>query len=113
MLSVFLHRKVFGFVLGVAGAKPPAAGSLGASTSRGGCFGAPTPGPAFEHLSVMQKPVEHGTHRGGIAEQFAPVLDRTIGSQQGAGAFVTAHYDFQQILGGSEWQFAHAEVVND
>jgi hypothetical protein len=33
-------------------------------------------------MAVMQQAVEHGTDGGDIAEQFAPVLDGTIGSEQ-------------------------------
>jgi hypothetical protein len=31
-------------------------------------------------MAVMQQAVEHGANRGDIAEQFAPVLDRSIRS---------------------------------
>ena len=51
-----------------------------------------------------------GSH---IAEQLAPVFHRPIRSQQRAESFVAAHHDFQQILGGSMRQLAHAEVVED
>jgi hypothetical protein len=61
----------------------------------------------------MQQAIKHGTDRGDIAEQFAPVLDGAIGSEQRAEAFVAAHDDFQQILGGGVREFAHAEVVDD
>src|SRR5438034_8519876 len=58
-----------------------------------GCsgFGAPTPRTALEHVAVMQQAIEHGADCGDIAEQLAPVLDGTIGSQQSAEAFVAAH----------------------
>jgi len=68
---------------------------------------------ALEHVTVMQQPVEHRTNCGNIAEQLAPVLHGTIGCQQRAKAFIAAHDDFQQILGGGVWEFAHAEVVDD
>jgi hypothetical protein len=29
-------------------------------------------------VTVVQKPVEHGADRGGIAQQFSPVLDGTV-----------------------------------
>ncbi len=29
----------------------------------------------------MQQAIEHGAHRGRIAQEFAPVFDRTIGGQ--------------------------------
>ena len=44
---------------------------------------------------------------------FAPVLHRSIRGQQRAGAFVAAHDDLQQILGGGVGQLAHAEVIDD
>ncbi len=51
-------------------------------------------------MTMMQQAVEHGADGGGITEQAAPVFYRAIGSQQGAAAFVAAHDDFQQVLGG-------------
>ena len=76
-------------------------------------LGAPTPRPALEHVAVMQQAIEHGADGGNIAEHFAPVVNRAIGSQQCTAAFVAAHDDFQQILGGGMWQLAHAEVIQD
>jgi hypothetical protein len=61
----------------------------------------------------MQQAVEHRADRGGVAQQFAPILDRTIGRQQRAGALVAAHDDLQQIFGRGERQFAHPEIVDD
>ena len=61
----------------------------------------------------MQQAVKHGADGGDIAQKFAPVLHRTIGGEQRAEAFVTAHDDFQQILGGGMREFAHTEVVDD
>ena len=45
---------------------------------------------------------------GRIAQQFSPVFDRSIGSHQSAGAFITTHDDLQQFLGCSLRQLAHA-----
>jgi hypothetical protein len=42
---------------------------------------------------VVQQAVEHGADGGHIAQQFSPVFDRTIRSQQRAGAFVAPHDD--------------------
>jgi len=64
------------------------------SGARGG-FGAPTARAALEQVSVVEQAVEHGADGGGIAEQFAPVLDRAVRSQQRAGPFVAAHDDLQ------------------
>ena len=81
---------------------------------RCGCgLGAPTARAALEHMAVMQQAIEHGADGGDIAEQLAPVLDRTVGGEQRAEALVAAHDDFQQILGGGVRQLAHAEVVDD
>jgi hypothetical protein len=40
---------------------------------------------------MVQQTIEHGADRGDIAEQLAPVLDRTVGSEQGAKTFVAPH----------------------
>jgi hypothetical protein len=50
-------------------------------------FGAPAARAALEHMTVMQQTVEHGGHSGAVAEQLAPVVDGTIGSQQRTGPF--------------------------
>ena len=50
----------------------------------------------------MQQTIEHGADGGNIAEQFAPVLDRAVGSEQCAAPLVAAHDDFKQILGGHD-----------
>ena len=53
--------------------------SYDTASSRGGSgLGAPTARAALEQVSVVEQPVEHGADGGGIAEQLAPVLDRTV-----------------------------------
>jgi len=42
-----------------------------------------------------------------------PSPRRGDGSEQGTGAFVAAHDDFEQILGGGLGKLAHAEVIDD
>src|SRR6266849_9090662 len=83
------------------------------SLGGGGSLGAPASRSALEHMAVMQQAVEHGADSGNITEQFAPVLDRAVGSEQRTEALVAPHDDFQQILGGGVRQLAHAEVVDD
>jgi hypothetical protein len=61
----------------------------------------------------MQEPIEQRGDRGGVAEQLAPVVDRSIGCQHRGRAFIAPHDQLEQILGGRVWEFAHAEVVND
>ena len=76
-------------------------------------FGAPTFRAALEYVAMMEQPVEHGAHCRNVGQQLAPVIHRTVRSQQRTGAFVTAHHDLQQILGGGLRQLAHAEIVDD
>lgn len=64
-------------------------------------------------MPVVKKTVEHGTDGSGVAQQFSPVLDGAIRGQECAGPFVAPHDDFQQFLGCSQWQFAHAQIVDD
>ena len=61
----------------------------------------------------MQQAVQHGGHRGHIAQQLSPVFDRTIRRQQRARPLVSPHDDFQQVLGRGMRQFAHAEIVDN
>jgi hypothetical protein len=44
-------------------------------------------------MAVVEKSVEHGGNGGTVTEQFASVLDRAVGGEQGAGAFMAAHHD--------------------
>ena len=94
LLLLFLSCFVIGFL--------PAAG-----------FGSPAARAALEHVSVMQQAIEHGGDGGAVAEQLAPVVHGSVRCNQRAGAFVAAHDDFQQFLGGGQRQLAHAEVVDD
>ena len=62
---------------------------------------------------MMQQPVEERRHRGGVAEQFAPVFDGAIRREDRRRALVAAHHEFQQILAGGVGQFAHPEIIDD
>src|SRR5208283_4154600 len=85
--------------------------SLGFSVLSG--FGSPAAWAALQDVSVVQQAVEHGGNGGAVAEQLAPVLNRTIRGQQCAGAFVATHDDLQQFFSGRQRQFAHSEIVDD
>ena len=52
-------------------------------------------------MAVMEETIEHGGNGSAVAEKFAPVVHRSVRSQQSTGALVAPHYDFQQVLGGS------------
>ncbi len=41
-------------------------------------FGAPAFGSALEHVRVVQKPIEQRRDRGGVPEQFAPIVDWAV-----------------------------------
>ena len=61
----------------------------------------------------MEKAVEHGADRCGIAQQLAPVVDRAVRGRQRTGSLVATHDDFEQFFGRREGQLAHAEVIDD
>jgi hypothetical protein len=46
-------------------------------------------------MAVMEETIEHGGNGGAVAEQFAPVVNRSVRREQSAGALVAPHYDFQ------------------
>src|SRR3974390_1265406 len=54
-------------------------------------FGSPASRATFEQVPVMQQAVEHGADRGCIPQQLPPILDRTIGSEQGTGTLISSH----------------------
>jgi hypothetical protein len=64
-------------------------------------------------MAMMQQAIEHGTNGSDVAEQFTPVLDWAVRSQQRAESLVTPHHDFQEILRCGVWQLAHTEVIDD
>ena len=76
-------------------------------------FRSPTSRATFEHVPVMQQAVQHRSDRGCIPQQLSPILDRTIGSQQGTGTLISSHDDLQQFFSGSEGQLAHSQVIDD
>lgn len=41
----------------------------------------------------MEEAVEHGGDSSAVAEQFAPVLHWTVGSQKSAGPLIASHDD--------------------
>ena len=56
-------------------------------------LGPPAPRSAFEEMAMVAEAVEHGGDGCAVAEQFSPVLDRSVRGDQRARAFVTAHDD--------------------
>ena len=62
---------------------------------------------------MMKDTIEHGGDRRHIAQEFSPVFDGTVRSEQRAGPLVAAHDDLQQIFGRGQRQFPHAEVIDD
>ena len=41
-------------------------------------FGPPTPWSALEHMRVMEQPIEQRGDGGGVAQQHAPIVDRSV-----------------------------------
>jgi hypothetical protein len=41
-------------------------------------FGSPAAGAALQHMTVMQKSIEHGGNRGGVSQKFSPVIDGPV-----------------------------------
>lgn len=61
----------------------------------------------------MEDPIEQSRDGGDIAQEFAPVFDRSIGSDDGTRALVTAHDEFEEIFCGVVGKFAHTEIIDD
>jgi len=64
-------------------------------------------------MGVVEEAVEQRADGRGVAEELAPVLDRTIRRDQCGGAFVSAHDDLQEILGRGVRETLHPEIVDD
>src|SRR5579864_9585278 len=54
----------------------------------GGGLSSPTARTTLQHMPVVEQTIEHGGDGSHIAQQFAPVLDGAVGSEQRAGALV-------------------------
>src|SRR5262245_37408911 len=75
--------------------------------------GAPAAWATGEDVRVMEQSVEEPGDGGGVSEELAPVLDRTIRSDQGGRLLVSAHHELEQILGRRLRELAHPEVIDD
>ena len=75
--------------------------------------GPPAPGAARQDMGVVEQTIQEGRDGGGIAEQFAPVLDGAVRGEKRRRSFVPAHDDLEEILGGRLRQLPHREVVDD
>jgi len=51
------------------------------ASDTGSSLGAPTARSTLQYVTMVEKPVEHGTDGGNVTEQFAPVVYGTIRSQ--------------------------------
>ena len=65
-------------------------------------LGSPAARAAFENVTVVQKAIQHGGDGGAIAEQFSPVFNGSVRSNQRAGSLVASHDAFQQFLRGGQ-----------
>ena len=60
-------------------------------------------------MSVVEEAIEHGGDSGAVTQQFAPVLHRSVGSEQCAGALVASHTRIESRPSGKpEWKSASA-----
>jgi hypothetical protein len=66
-----------------------------------------------DDLGVMQEPVEDGSGRRHVAQEFAPFFQRTVAGHDGGAVFIPAHDDLQQIFAGVLGQLFQTHVVND
>src|SRR6476620_9706969 len=60
----------------------------------------------------MQEAIEQRGDGGGVTEQLAPIVHRSVGREQRRSAFVPTHDNFQQIFGRGVRQLAHAQVID-
>ena len=79
-----------------------------AGSQIGGEFGAPAARATFQDVRVMQEAVEERGDRGGVAEEFAPVIDGPVGGQDRGRALVTPHDEFEQVFGARVRELPHA-----
>jgi hypothetical protein len=61
----------------------------------------------------MEEAIEQRGHGGGVTEQLAPVVNRSVRRQHGGRAFIPADDGLQKIFSGCVRQPPHAKIVND
>jgi len=61
----------------------------------------------------MKEPVQDGRGAGHVAQEFAPLVNRSVAGHDGGAVFVAPHDDFQEILPGMPGQGFESHVVND
>ena len=71
------------------------------------------PWAALDDMGVVQESIEQRARGRGVAEELGPLVDRAVRGEERARAFVAAHHELEQILGGGLRQLAQAEVVDD
>ena len=76
-------------------------------------FRAPAPRAALKDVRMMQEAIQQRGDGGVVTEQLPPVVDWSVRGKDGGGAFVAAHHQLEEILGGGVRQLAHAEVIDD
>ena len=71
-------------------------------------FGPPAARSAFEHVRMMEQPIEERGDGGGVAQQLPPIVDRSVGRQERRRPLVATDDDFKEIFSGGVRQFPHA-----
>ena len=75
-------------------------------------LGSPASRATLEDMAMVQQPIEDCGDGRCVSKDFAPIIDRPIGSEEGAGAFVATHDEFEEIFSGGGRELTHADVVN-
>jgi hypothetical protein len=73
---------------------------LSLAFSRTAGLGSPAARAAFENVSVVQQPIQHGGDCGTITEQLSPVFNGSVRCNQGAGSLVS-----RRVPGSSQCTF--------
>ena len=64
-------------------------------------------------LGVMKEPVQDRRGRWNVTEQFAPVLQRSVGRHDRRPRLIPAHDDFKQVLAGTFGQLLDAHIIDN
>ena len=64
-------------------------------------------------FGMMEEAVQDGRGSRHVAEQFSPLLDRSIGSHESGSVFIAAHDDLEKHFSGFGWQDFESHVIDD
>jgi len=62
---------------------------------------------------MMQKSIEHRRHFRGVSEELSPILNGSVGSDEGASPLVASHDQLEQVIRRRRRKLSHPQIIDD